>query len=346
MSKVYGEVFSKNEYSAHILITSQIKRGAKVLEFGCGAGAITKYLKDNLQCEVTIIEYVREAYDVALQYAIDGYCGDAESLEWMELFKEYKYDYIIFPDVLEHLRNPKNVLDNAKQLLTDEGLIILSVPNGCHSGILSEMYDNNFYYRRVGLLDDTHIHLFSYKSLCKMIAECGLETTIYDAFCAPVELTEFAMYDQVMPASISSMLKEKPMANIYQFIFTLAKPKSNQQIINRLQERMGFTSKIYITDKYNFPLHSLSSSFVNKTEIDIQANLMKKVEFVNFVPMINQGCILKDIQIYKDDTLAEYTTNAYQMNDTHIFLSNEDNIRICGLQQTSVLRVKAKIIHH
>lgn len=346
MSKVYGKNLSVEGYNAHSLIINQIKPNSKVLEFGCGAGATTNYLKNKLNCEVSIVEYVKEAYDTAKQFATDGYCGNAESLEWFENFKHKKYDYILFADVLEHLRNPKEVLACSKNLLLENGQIIVSVPNNCHSVILAEMFSNNFHYTPAGLLDDTHIHLFSYNSLCRMIKDCNLDIIIYDAVCIPVENTEFRSSPQLLSNDTLSVLKSKAMGNIYQFIFTLAYPKPNQPIINRFKERIGFTSRFYIVDDYGFPITSVNASMINTKQLSINLNTNKQVNKIKFIPMIDSGCMLKNIKISKDNLNCKYKTNAYTINDMTIFLSNDDYIYIENLSSTSVLNINADIIYN
>lgn len=68
---------------------------------------------------------------------------------------------------MEHLHDPAEVLRRVKILLSDEGVILLSVPNIAHNAILLELMQNEFPYKKVGLLDDTHIHFFTYYSLKK-----------------------------------------------------------------------------------------------------------------------------------------------------------------------------------
>ena len=146
-------------------IMSRIRQGSNVLEFGCANGRMTKYMQQRLQCKVFIVEIDREAFDVAVQYAEDGFCGDIEQFEWVNKAAQNKFDYIIFADVLEHLKEPEKVIAQAANLLNEDGEIVISIPNVAHFDILANLYLNHFKYTKIGLLDDTHIHFWGKEDL-------------------------------------------------------------------------------------------------------------------------------------------------------------------------------------
>lgn len=97
------------------VIAGWIREHTKVLEFGSANGRLTKYLKEEKNCCVTIVEIDAESGEDASEYAAKSFVGsemgDIEKYNWIE--PECEYDYIIFADVLEHLSNPKSVLENA-----------------------------------------------------------------------------------------------------------------------------------------------------------------------------------------------------------------------------------------
>lgn len=344
MGEIYAGSMEKLEYCSHTLVTNQIKPNSKILEFGCGAGGVTEFLKNDLNCEVTIIEYSEKAYDQAIKFAVDGFCGDAEGLEWLEKFKGQQFDFIMFADVLEHLRRPEIVLEKSKELLKDEGLILISIPNVCNGAIMAEMHQNNFQYFQVGLLDNTHIHLFSYNSLCRMIINCGLDIIIQDAFCLPLENTEFNSALGKLTTDVLEVYRNKPMSTIYQFIFTLKKQNPQNEKINRIESRIGFTTKIYITDACDFPLHCISVPVINTSVVKFDINLNKSVNSINVLPMYGSGCILKNIRVAKDGNSSNFTTNAHIFDDNYVFLNNDDIIKIKGLSQTTVLSFIADVV--
>ena len=114
-----------NMNGSHGIVVSQIKPCSTVLEMGCAVGHMTKYMHEVLNCNVHIVEIDEDACKQAAQYANDWYCGDLEEDGWREYYCQYKYDYILFADVLEHLKNPSEVLEKAVSLLKDDGRINL-----------------------------------------------------------------------------------------------------------------------------------------------------------------------------------------------------------------------------
>ena len=132
--------------NSNSLILRNIKPHSLVLEMGPAHGRMTKYLKEQLHCEVYIVEKDEEAGKVASQYATEAIIGDVQGdLEkpwWSANLLDIKFDYIIFADVLEHLHDPKKVLEDAKFLLKDTGSVLLSIPNIAHNAVLIDLLQN------------------------------------------------------------------------------------------------------------------------------------------------------------------------------------------------------------
>ena len=162
-----GDAMKKYDYDIKVgidhfsslgFILGFIPQNSTVLEFGCSYGYMTKFMKEQLNCKVSVVEIDSEAYKEARQYAEDGVCCNIDTLEWADYFKADSFDVIVFADVFEHLRSPSKALQSTKKLLKEDGTLLFSVPNLAHSDVLSNLYDNRFQYTTLGLLDDTHIH--------------------------------------------------------------------------------------------------------------------------------------------------------------------------------------------
>lgn len=144
--------------TSHSLILNKIKRNTKVLEFGSASGYMTKYMKEELGCEIVCIEIDAEAAEKARKYADLMIVADIENDPWFQKVSEFSFDFILFADVLEHLRNPEVILKQATSLLNNDGIVLTSVPNISHNAIIMELMQGRFDYRSTGLLDDTHVH--------------------------------------------------------------------------------------------------------------------------------------------------------------------------------------------
>ena len=204
------------------LILSKIKKGSKVLEFGCAEGRMTRYMKEELGCSVYICEYNPEAFEKAKEYAADGICTDIMKYEWCDKFAGMSFDHILFADVLEHLADPGAVLKRAGVMLAPGGTIIASLPNVTHNDIILKATDEHFDYMDTGLLDDTHIHFWGKRNLKPFIEKTGL-------FLEKVEGTYFEtgfseqLYGQSLRAYspyLQAILKERECGEVYQFVIT------------------------------------------------------------------------------------------------------------------------------
>lgn len=218
---------NKNSLSS---IISRVKEHSKILEFGPSHGRLTRFLKEYMKCKVYCVEIDENAAKEASVFAEQMIVGDIESLEWTKTLNEKDFDYIIFADVLEHLRNPKKILTYVKDLLKDEGSILISIPNVAHSSILIDMLQDKFIYRAVGLLDETHIKLFTKTTLDTMIKECDLYKKYETSIQIQPENTEFSNSYSELPKEVASFIKRKPYSTAYQFIMELSKDKPSSTI--------------------------------------------------------------------------------------------------------------------
>ena len=139
-----------------------------VLDVGCACGDLGVALKEHRNATMFGLEYNQGSIDIALeteayeeihQFNLDDITENS--------FPQYKgkFDYVVCGDVLEHLRNPMYSLNILKSYLKEDGRIIASIPNVAHMSIKSNLLVNDFTYTPLGLLDETHIHLFTHKSI-------------------------------------------------------------------------------------------------------------------------------------------------------------------------------------
>ena len=106
------------ENSLSVLLT-YIKKGSRVLELGPANGRLTRYLKEAMECTVDIVEIDAAAGQEAAQYAkhacLGAPEGDIDGDAWALKLKDERYDFILFADVLEHLRSPEKALRRSKE---------------------------------------------------------------------------------------------------------------------------------------------------------------------------------------------------------------------------------------
>ena len=153
------------------------KKGAKILDVGCACGDLGYALKKRdagitlcgLELDAGSIEMAKRtgAYGEIVQADLDR-IDASEMPQWLGTF-----DYVICGDVLEHLRDPGRTLAHLKRFLKPDGALIASIPNVAHMYIKAQLLLDRFNYTPNGLLDQTHIHLFTSYSIATTLAEAG-----------------------------------------------------------------------------------------------------------------------------------------------------------------------------
>jgi len=161
----------------------------RILDLGCGTGALGKALKEKQECYVEGIELNKEAAEIA-QKNLDHVCIDNLNRYKPNLTIK-KYDCLIFGDILEHLINPWTVLQKFASVLTDGGKVIASIPNIAHPWILSNLEKGLFRYEPAGILDITHLRFFTKTSIFQMFYSAGLKVVNFRAWPSEKNPTQY-----------------------------------------------------------------------------------------------------------------------------------------------------------
>ncbi len=223
-SKYFANIERIHENDSHGIILSQIAPSSIVLECGCASGYMTRYMTEVRGAKVSIVELSPSDYEKAREYAADGICADLESREWWDYYQGQKFDYILFADVLEHLRNPESVLNRAVDLLKEDGTVIASIPNVAHADILVNLLNGRWNYTPLGLLDNTHIHFWAEKNLDGLFRQAGL-TVVEQDYTILSPFTTEQKSEENIPGLLPAIytLCHQPFADVYQFVFSAKK---------------------------------------------------------------------------------------------------------------------------
>lgn len=148
-------------------IVAFVPSGAKrVLDIGCSVGMLGRSIKKQRAAEVVGIEVNREMANVALKKLDKVLVHDVEKIKLSEHFCPKYFDCIILADILEHLREPWNVLKGTYDILADSGVLIASMPNVRHySTIISLVLKGYWPCRERGIHDKTHLRFFTLRNI-------------------------------------------------------------------------------------------------------------------------------------------------------------------------------------
>ncbi|MFF5993868.1 class I SAM-dependent methyltransferase [Lysinibacillus sp. KU-BSD001] len=243
--------------NSHAAILKKIQPNSKVLEFGPATGYMTEYMKHELNCSIYAVEVDSEAASIAEKFTDKMVVCDVETLEWVEQFKNQTFDFIIFADVLEHLRDPWRILRIVKDFLKPNGQLLISIPNIAHNAVLIELLGGKFKYRKLGLLDNTHLRFFTKSSTIELIEQSGLYIDDIQKVIIPPEVTELNTTYQGLPYSVADFLRSRKDGNVYQYVITATKIEAStkKKISDDKQE------VIYIASDYVELFYDLGNGF-------------------------------------------------------------------------------------
>lgn len=151
-----------------------------VLDVGCGSGVFGKCLQKRQSCEVWGVEPEPKCLPEAaenLHKVLPGYFQTG-----LPLPARY-FDCIVFNDVLEHMLDPAAALEFAMTLLSEQGVIVASIPNIGHFPILWKLaVRGEWTYRPGGILDKTHLRFFTRSSIKDLFAQAGMAIETLQGF--------------------------------------------------------------------------------------------------------------------------------------------------------------------
>ena len=136
----------------------------KVCEIGAFDGLLLNIFKNN-GCKV----FGYELNDRAREYAKNKYNID---LKPNFLEDNQKYDIIILSHVIEHFKEPKEILLKIKSMLNENGFIYIEVPN---SPIINQSKNQCSYETLIKYLTTTHTVNFNMDNLKTFAENCGLK---------------------------------------------------------------------------------------------------------------------------------------------------------------------------
>ncbi len=330
----YDFTLDMDSENALSVIAKRVSPSSRVLEFGPAAGRLTKYLKEQLQCSIVAVEFDKAAAQEAKKYCDKIIVDDIESFTWFNDVKNLKFDYIIFADVLEHLRSPEVVLDKASSLLGDDGEIILSIPNITHSSILIDLLHDKFTYTKTGLLDETHYRFFTHTELIRLFESLNLFPSFFHHISVPTICTEKNNSVYNLSKSLFEILQSREFSNTYQFVFALSK-NSEKEI--KMDYKPTFSSKLYydVGDGYSEAQTIISNTkFADDAEtiFDLSAVNAKKIKRIRWDPVdgifiklnVSQIIVEDSCGLLKDVKLSRISTNGIK----NIFLTDDPMLEI------------------
>jgi SAM-dependent methyltransferase len=165
--------YKGSPHSRHSLLLDALQaegHGQRVLDVGCAGGYLAQIL-------------AARGYEV-VGIERPGGCGDdfPDNVELVEADLDAglprlsgKFEFAICGDVLEHLKDPARILAQIASVLTQDGLLVASVPNSGNLYFRLNILAGRFPRQDKGLFDRTHLHYYMWEGWKELFESAGFQ---------------------------------------------------------------------------------------------------------------------------------------------------------------------------
>ena len=138
-NEIYWDEYYENRYGM-ILVSELLDNisNAAICDMACGHGEQLLNIKQT-ECYLAGCELDKGRVDWCRNKGLDIHNSDALNTG----FKDESFDIVLCEEILEHIKNPKMLINEAKRILKHNGILYLSTPWGDECG--SENHVNDIY---------------------------------------------------------------------------------------------------------------------------------------------------------------------------------------------------------
>jgi SAM-dependent methyltransferase len=148
------------------------REARRVLDLGCGSGALGAALKEAAPREVVGVTYSSAEADAARARLDDVRVAD---LNAFSPARSERFDCVLCSHVLEHLWDPAGLLTRLRPALEGGGLLVAALPNALHWRQRLAFLRGRFEYTDGGVMDRTHLRFFDWCTARALFEGAGYE---------------------------------------------------------------------------------------------------------------------------------------------------------------------------
>jgi 2-polyprenyl-3-methyl-5-hydroxy-6-metoxy-1,4-benzoquinol methylase len=219
-------------HGSQMKLLALLDRPQRVLDVGCSTG----YLAERLQqrgATVVGLDLDERAAELARRFCAEVHIGDVETMELP--FEPASFDAIVCGDLIEHVRDPQALLARLRPFLSPGGRLVLSTPNIANWAVRLSLLFGRFRYTEWGILDRTHMHFFTRKTLRECLEAAGYRVVAFD-YTVPVPVLSAPRVEAIA----HGIGRLRPSLLAYQFVVAavpVAAGSESGQVVEELASR-------------------------------------------------------------------------------------------------------------
>jgi len=187
-SRAERYAFKPGRLSSHgriLQLAARWPRTCRILDVGTAGGYLGRELRRLGFDDIVGVERDPQRSAEAAQWYREHYTADVERQSLPAHLTGF--DVVICGDVLEHLREPRDLLLALKPLLKQDGRLVVSVPNVANWTVRLSLLGGRFTYADRGLLDRTHLRFYTQRTARQLLESAGFAVESCDPTPIPFE---------------------------------------------------------------------------------------------------------------------------------------------------------------
>jgi 2-polyprenyl-3-methyl-5-hydroxy-6-metoxy-1,4-benzoquinol methylase len=257
--------------NSHAYMLGMIGHNKVVLEIGCATGYFSEALV-NQGCKVVGIELDPKAAAIAEEWLTRVIVGDVDDKNTWNNVEDESFDVVVFGDVLEHLRNPTDVLKTAVLKLKPSGFMVTSLPNIAHGDVRLSLFHGIFRYNETGLLDKTHVRFFTLESARDLLRDAGLAVIATKRVSVPLFQTEIDVTMEEADRVLLDQMILDPEIETYQFVMQAIRDDGatalgeHSRFVNEFSDSIHHRAQWSFQEQHKAELKRLMDQLQNQSE--------------------------------------------------------------------------------
>ena len=291
----YAHEIDPNGGSAAAVLARMVEPGQRVLELGTGPGTVTRILHDK-GCKVTGVEMDPDTLATCAPFCERTLQANLEDPLWWQPLEGEKFEVIICADVLEHLRDPRPLLEKLPVFLREGGCVLMTLPNASHLTIVASLLGGRFPYQKNGLLDNTHLKFYGREDFDALLRECGFLWQHWHTVQVDPSQAELKQYWNDLEASDQEFLKARCADGmVYQHVVRafptsaaghlnklqkdlMELEQSHRAEVSRMYEKFEFEKQAWLEEQASVADRTKAEAKQKELEFNSQMNLLLEVQ--------------------------------------------------------------------
>ncbi|MCZ7531363.1 MAG: bifunctional glycosyltransferase/class I SAM-dependent methyltransferase [Acidimicrobiia bacterium] len=182
-----GYELKESDDTSHVRLMAWLRGrpASRILDLGCSDGSLAALLREHghtvTGVDIEKIDGVGERVDQFVEADLDHGIPDEVGTG---------YDIVLAADVLEHVREPGDLMVEIRGRLRLGGSLVTSIPNFAHWYPRARVALGRFDYDRRGILDRGHVRFFTRRSFERIASGAGFDVRRREAVGLPLEVVD------------------------------------------------------------------------------------------------------------------------------------------------------------